>query len=121
MDATKIHKKFADEKQCQNPRCGGYFLSKEPKEYCPGCEAKGIGNPEKEYFYKEVNTENLAKQVAELRERIEVLEKTALKKANRSHKKKTFEDKKCANCGKKFTPAAPNQQLCSSCRKALTN
>lgn len=121
MDASKIHPKFANEKVCKNPRCGGYFLSEVPKDYCPTCEERGVTPlPTKDILYKEINTEKLQARITELERKVEILEKTTLRKANRVESR-TFEDKKCTNCGKDFTPTAPNQQICVGCREILTN
>jgi hypothetical protein len=122
---AKIHPKFEKERQCQNERCGGYFLlqTEEEQKYCPLCRRRGYNDKEiieKDVVHRDVNTVELQKQVKELQEKLATLEKTALKKADRSHKNKTFTTKDCNMCDGKFTPTAPNQQMCTKCRDELT-
>jgi methionyl-tRNA synthetase len=102
----KINPKFVDERKCKNERCGAFFLDKEPQDYCPFCRERGIiGEENKDVLYKETDTTKLAEEVK------------LLKKSP----KKEFKPKKCSMCGKKFTPASPNQQICSVCRATLTS
>lgn len=112
---VKLNSKFADERKCKNEKCGGYFLSKEPQDYCPLCREKGFGNgdveKDKDLVFKEVNMTKLQSQVDDIERRLKLVE-------GHSDKKKTFKPKKCA-CGKEFTPVSGNQQLCQSCRDKL--
>lgn len=112
----KIHPKFADEQQCKNERCHGYFLDKEPQDYCPMCRRKGFGqgnvDEDKDLIYREVNTTKLQAQVDELKKVVESLTEQA-------SKKKKFNPKKCS-CGTEFIPVSGNQQICSGCRDNLT-
>jgi hypothetical protein len=111
----KVHPKFKNERQCKNPKCGGYFLSEKPEDYCPLCRKRGVdkveNNPDN-VVHTEVNMTELAKKVAEL--------EAQLAEAKRP-KPKSFKPKDCANCEKKFTPSAANQQICDPCREVLTS
>jgi hypothetical protein len=114
----KINPKFVDERKCKNERCGAFFLDKEPQDYCPFCRERGIiGEENKDVLYKETDTTKLAEEVKLLTEKITLLEATKDEKSP----KKEFKPKKCSMCGKKFTPASPNQQICSVCRATLTS
>jgi hypothetical protein len=114
---SKIHKKFADEQQCKNERCHGYFLDKEPQDYCPMCRRKGWGTKEvekdRDLVYREVDTTKLQSQVDDLKKVVEGLK-------GQLDKKKGFKTKKCPKCDREFTPLSPNQKLCQSCRDSLT-
>lgn len=113
----KIHAKFIDERKCKNERCGAFFLDKEPQDYCPLCRERGIADEEdKDVLYRETDTTKLAEQVKLLTEKI-----TLLEEAKEDKPKKEFKPKKCANCGEKFIPVSPNQQICSKCRATLTS
>lgn len=112
-----IHSKFKNEKQCKNSRCAGYFLDKEPQDFCPACRRKGFdkgeGDKNPDMVFEEVNMTKLKERVDTLEERIEIIEA-------RFNKKKTFRPKKCVNCENEFKPVSPNQQLCTECRDRLT-
>jgi len=111
-----IHSKFKDEQQCKNSRCAGYFLDKEPQNYCPACRRKGYDKgPVEEntdIIFEEVNMTKLKERVDGIDERLQLIEK-------RFNKKKTFKPKKCVNCENEFNPTSPNQQLCTECRDRL--
>jgi len=113
---TKIHPKFANEKQCKNPKCAGYFLSKVPQDYCPLCREKGFGSGDVEedgdLVYREVNTIKLQEQVNKIDQRLKLVEE-------RLDKKRKFSPKKCTKCGEKFMPLSPNQKICGACRDKL--
>jgi len=124
----KLNKKFANERQCKNSRCGGYFLSEADEEYCPMCREKGIDKvdverKQEDVLYTEVNVVELAKRVAGLEDRLVKLEEAiklvGLDKLRKEPKPKEFKSKKCENCGKKFTPASGNQSICHPCRDIL--
>lgn len=117
---SKLNPKFANERQCKNAHCGGYFLSKTDEEYCPMCKEKGtdkvdIERKQEDVLYTEVNVVELSKRVAEIDDRLTKLEESYQKIA----KSKQFKPKKCSNCGKKFTPGSGNQQICNPCRDIL--
>lgn len=119
----KLNPKFKNERKCKNERCGGYFLSETPQDYCPLCREKGFGEDsvveglitaeeKKNLLFDEVNTTKLRIKVNDIDRRLKLIEEHL-------EKKKTFKPKKCS-CGKEFTPVSGNQQICESCREKLT-
>lgn len=121
---TKLNPKFKNERQCKNTRCGGYFLSETPQDFCPLCREKGItadGVPvtSEDRVFTEINIGELSKRVAEMDDRLVKIEEI-IKTVNKVEAKpKEFKPKKCESCGKKFTPASGNQSICHSCRDIL--
>jgi hypothetical protein len=115
---TMIHSKFENEHQCT--ACGGYFLNSEKDiDRCPRCiRLNRVSKIEeaKDVLYKEVNVNELSKQIAELQAKVIELTKT-----NEEKKPKEFKPKSCANCDKEFTPSSPAQKICTGCRDELVS